>query len=129
MGIWRCSSASRVSCIQEAGGGGYGAGTRMWGGCGVPSMATAQLARCFIPLHALGPQGSALACRAQHLVQIGARDAQLLRGQLLVAAAACDGVEDGVALLVLERGDRKSELQSPCNLVCRLLLDTKNAGI
>src|SRR5256885_11139719 len=85
MGIWRCSSASRVSCIQEAGGGGYGAGTRMWGGCGVPSMATAQLARCFIPLHALGPQGSALACRAQHLVQIGARDAQLLRGQLLVA--------------------------------------------
>src|SRR5256885_8090308 len=38
------------------------------------------------------------------------------------------GLLSGPLPLVLRSEEHTSELQSPCNLVCRLLLETKNCG-
>src|SRR5256885_11535018 len=56
----------------------------------------------------------------------GARPSQHLAAEGCEFAVAADAVEQGYAQLLLQRSEEHtSELQSPCNLVCRLLLEKK----
>src|SRR2546426_4443602 len=73
----------------------------------------------------LAPQGLAQGCRGKHQVEAHAHAA-------LAARVGVDGVlqirreDEQRAVLDLYRSEEHtSELQSPCNLVCRLLLEKK----
>src|SRR5256885_10093004 len=75
--------------------------------------------------HPLGCSGARIVCTLVH--EMGRR-APKERRPYYGLATLCVGVGQGESMVVesVRSEEHTSELQSPCNLVCRLLLEKKN---